>query len=263
MTFIKLMRYQLASMLTVSKLLINVIVYAANVWLVYVLYADLIPGSFLSATAFMFYLPLNPTFDMLRWLLVLLPLLLVVGSFTDFQLKEQSTYLLLQMRSYRMWWQSFALATIISTITFFASGYMVTMLLVKSLSLNLKSRLVDEYLMTFSTSSGAGGFLLRQFSLLVLSTLVLVFIMILIRFLFNHSGLSFTGVTISLVLSITLSSMGPAVGHFLPLSYGFLAFEYNQPFFRSMAILLLTMFVLYFFSWITFKKRKEVLFGLT
>lgn len=263
MTFIKLIRYQLVSMLTIPKLLINVMVYATNVWLVYILYADLMPVGFLETTAFVFYLPINPVFDILRWLLVLLPLFLVVGSFTEHQLKKRSSYLLIQMRSYQMWWHSFALATITLIVTFVTSGYMITMLLVKCLPQNLKSRLVDQPILTFSTSSEAGGFLLREFSLLVLSMIILVLIMIFIYFLSNHSGLSFTGAIISLVLSMNLAAIGPRIGQFFPISYAFLAFENNQSFFMSIMIMVLTIVVLYIFCWMTFKKRKEILFELT
>lgn len=104
MTFIKLVRYQLVSMLSLRKFLIILTVFAINVWLVHVMYSDFIPLRFLDATEFMFLLPITITFDTMRLLLVLLPLLMMIGSFTEGQLKEHGYYLLLRVKSYQMWW---------------------------------------------------------------------------------------------------------------------------------------------------------------
>lgn len=137
------------------------------------------------------------------------------------------------------------------------------MVSVKFWPLLLNHHLGEQPMITFLAPSEAIGYLLQQFSLLILSTMILVFIIIFIYFLSIAATLAFSGVIISLFVSMTLVAIGPEISHFFPISYAFLGFDNNLSFLQSIVIMSLMIVMFYVLCWVTFYRRKEALIGFS
>lgn len=250
-------------MITPKVILITALPFIGNIFLVYSIYEDLIPVESIKATIFMFYFPINIKFDLFRLILILLPILLIIGSFINSEIKERSIYLLLQMKSFRLWFQSLIVASFFTILLYFIVGYVITYVLVLFLPENIvinKSMIPFQFLYT----TNEWTLITHQFFLLILSVLLLVLLNIFFTFLINHTAFASLLTIICLAASITIGNNFPSILNFLPLTYGLFAFrELNgYSFIWSYTFLILSILVLYIFTFGIFMIRKESLFKI-
>lgn len=249
--------------MTPIKILIVVLPFIINIFLVYSVYGDLIPAENVKATTFMFYMPININLDLFRLILILLPILLIIGSFITSEIKERSSYLLIHMKSFHLWFQSFIIASFSSILLFGGLGFVITYVLVLFLQENIMlSKLVIPFHFLYITNEWT--LITHQYFLLILSVFLLVLLNILFTFLINNTAFASLLTIICLVVSITIGNSFPSILNFLPLTYGLFAFrELNgYSFTWSYTFLVLSIFILYIITFGTFMIRKESLFRI-
>ncbi|BAB03897.1 BH0178 [Halalkalibacterium halodurans C-125] len=257
----RVIRYHLLSMLTPIKILLLVFVFMVNTLLVFSIYGDLIPEDSIKATVFMFYVPINIRMDLFRWILVLLPILLIMGAFLSRELKERSLYLLLQMKSFRLWFHSFMIVTFLFVLLFFTVGFVITygMILIFP-----RNAWIDESLFPYFYSVNEWVLVTHQFSLLVLSVFMLVLLKIFFVFLIDNVAVASLMTLICLTASMSIGRVYPSVLDKLPLTYGLFAYRelHAYPFIWSYSILFAGIIALYFLIFCLYRTRRETLFGI-
>lgn len=258
----RIIRFQLHCVITPKTITIMTLPFIANTFLAHSTYGDLMPIENIKAVTFIFYLPINIKFDVFRLIMILLPLLLIIGTFITSELKERSIYLLLHMKSFRLWFQSFIVVSFFTVFLFFMLGYVITYVFVLFFQGNIINDALNPLHFLYTTNEWT--LLTHQFFLLVLSVFLLVLLNILFAFIIKNIAMASLLTIIFLVASITIGNSLPSLLNFLPLNYGLFAFrEFNNfSFAWTYTILLLTIFVVYILNFVIFMIRKETLFRI-
>jgi hypothetical protein len=257
----RVIRYHTLCIMKPINFLFIVLAFLINALLVYSVYCEAIPTGNIQAAAFMFYLPINLPFDLFRWILVLLPILLIVGSFINNEINERSSYSLLQMKSFHRWFHSLIIVCFFSTVVTFIVGFTVTGAVV---SITPREIVSDKWINSFTLlyTSNEWTLLVHQFFLLVLSVFLIVLLKILFTFLVDNSSFSFLLTIIFSVTSIVVGNAYPSILKWLPLTYGLFVFQEinDYSFIWSYVCLMISLLIVYIFTFIVFIIHKESLF---
>jgi len=261
MGLVRIIRYHFHCVMTPTNILFLSLTFIVNTLLVYFTYTDAIPTTDIQATAFMFYLPINLRFDLFRWILILLPVLLILGSFINNEIKERTTYVLLHMKNFRQWFYSVTIVCFSFITLTFLIGFVITFGLVSLIPRDVVS---NEWLeiLNFFYQLNVLKLIVHQFCLLLLTIFLLVLVNILFTFLLNNSSFAFLLTVISEIASITVGYISPDLLKWLPLTHGLLAFHElnNYSFVWSYIYLILNLLILYVLIFRVFMIRRESLF---
>lgn len=207
----------LCSFFKLKYVLCSVGIFVLNSIVVYASYGDFPPSGYVNQIIFMFYMPLNFQFDLLRWLLIFIPILLLLSSFILRELRAHPTYLILRMKSYRDCFHSMFLALCISIIGTIGMGYGITGILVFILNSRIENQ-SDINLSLFLTTNG-WQFLFNHFMLFVLTFVLLFIVHTIFSFIVNNVVFAMFLVIISMISSVAVGYVFPTILKFLPLTY--------------------------------------------
>lgn len=213
----KLVTYYTCSFFKIKYVLGIVAIFVLNSMLVCTSYADLIPNGYTNQIVFMFYMPLNIQFDILRWLLIIIPVLLLLSSCIVRELTNHPTYLILRMKSYRDCFHSIFIAIGISLIGYVGIGYMVTAIFVYFINNNIEGH--NEIPLSLFHNSDGWQVLLSHFILFILTGLLLLIIHTIFLFIINNAVFAMFLVIISMISSVAVGYLFPPILKFLPLTY--------------------------------------------
>ena len=106
MIFVRLTTYYLKTLFSPLTLLAIFGFLSANIFFTYSLFEAYLPVNLLEKVSFMFVLPLEINGDIFRWLLLLLPFLIIPGNLLFKQFKNPPVYLFVRMESFSSWFHS-------------------------------------------------------------------------------------------------------------------------------------------------------------
>jgi hypothetical protein len=253
----KLVGYYLSSFFKPSYLLCVVVSYVLNVFLVNSSYYDFIPNGYVNKIVFMFYMPLNLHFDLLRWLLISLPILLPLSSFILRELNERPAYFILRMKSYNRWFHSIFISTFIIIIVTIMIAIGITGITI--LLFNSKIVASSEIGLSSFQNTNGWGLLLNQFSLLIFTMILLLILHTICSFLVSNNVFAMLLIIISMISSVVIGSLFPSLLKVLPLTYCLFAFRElkETSFFWSNSIILIGIFLSYGLLYFLFNNLKE------
>ncbi|MFJ7406139.1 MULTISPECIES: hypothetical protein [unclassified Lysinibacillus] len=257
----KLVCYYLRSFFNLTYVLCIVGVFVLNGILVHASYDDLIPDGYANQIVFMFYMPLNIQFDLLRWLLIFIPILLFLSSFILREMRDHPTYLILRMKSYRHCFHSMFIAICISLVGTLGIGYGVTGIVVFLLNHQIDQS--DIGLSLFLNTNG-WQLLLNHFSLFILTLLLLLIVHTIFSFIMHNAVFAMFTVIISMISSATIGYLFPSLLKFLPLTYFLLGLREMQEvtFAWSNSIILLCIVLSYCVLYMLFINLREKIVGV-
>jgi len=212
-----LFTYYLCSFFKLKYVLCSVGIFVLNSIVVYASYGDITPSGYVNQIVFMFYMPLNFQFDLLRWLLIFIPILLLLSSFIFRELCAHPTYLILRMKSYRDCFHSIFIAIGISLIGYVGIGYMVTAIFVYFINNNIEGH--NEIPLSLFHNSNGWQVLFSHFILFILTGLLLLIIHTIFLFIINNAVFAMFLVIISMISSVAVGYLFPPILKFLPLTY--------------------------------------------
>ena len=258
----KLVSYYLRSFFNITYVLCIVGVFVLNGILVHASYGDLIPNGYANQIVFMFYMPLNIQFDLLRWLLIFIPILLFLSSFILREMRDHPTYLILRMKSYRHCFHSMFIAICISLVGTLGIGYGVTGIVVFLLNNQIGNQ-SDICLSLFLNTNG-WQLLLNHFTLFILTLLLLLIVHTIFSFIIHNAVFAMFTVIISMISSATIGYLFPSLLKFLPLTYFLLGLREMQEvtFAWSNSIILLCIVLSYCVLSMLFINLREKIVGV-
>lgn len=212
-----LFTYYLCSFFKLKYVLCSVGIFVLNSIVVYASYGDITLSGYVNQIVFMFYMPLNFQFDLLRWLLIFIPILLLLSSFILRELCAHPTYLIQRMKSYRHCFHSIFIAIGISLIGYVGIGYMVTAIFVYFINNNIEGH--NEIPLSLFHNSNGWQVLLSHFILFILTGLLLLIIHTIFLFIINNAVFAMFLVIISMISSVAVGYLFPPILKFLPLTY--------------------------------------------
>ena len=259
---IKLVFYYLRTFVNITTVLCIVGIFVLNGILVHASYSDFTPNGFVNQIVFMFYMPLNFQFDLLRWLLIFIPILLMLSSFILREVRDHPTYLILRMQNYRHCFHSMFIAICISLVGKIGIGYGMTGILVFFLNSQIKTQ-SDIGLSLFLNMNG-WQLLLNHYTLFILTLLLLLIVHTIFLFLANNAVFAMLIVIISMISSVAIGYLFPTLLKFLPLTYFLLGLRELQElsFAWSNSIILLCIVLSYCVLNVLFNKLREKIVGV-
>jgi len=253
----KLVTYYTCSFFKIKHVLCIVAIFFLNSIIVCTSYADLIPNGSANQIVFMFYMPFNIQIDILRWLLIFIPILLLVSSCIVGELRNHPTYLIQRMKSYRHCFHSIFIAIGINLVGYIGIGYMVTTIVVYFFNNKIEGH-NDIAISLFLTPDG-WQVLLSHFTLFILTTLLLLIVHTIFLFIINNAVFAMFIVIISMISSVAIGYLFPSFLKFLPLTYFLLGLREMQDnsFAWTNSIILLCMALSYCLLYILFINLRE------
>ncbi|UED82375.1 hypothetical protein FH508_0010885 [Lysinibacillus sp. CD3-6] len=258
----KLIFYYLCSFFKPTYVLCIVGVFVLNGILVHTTYGDLIPNGYANRIVFMFYMPLNIQFDLLRWLLIFIPILLFFSSFILRELRDHPTYLILRMKSYRHCFHSMFIAICISLVGTVGIAYGVTGMVIFFFNSQIEGQ-SNTGLSLFLSTNGWQE-LLNHFTLFILTLLLLLIVHTIFSFIIHNAAFAMFTVIISMIASATIGYLFPSLLKFLPLTYFLLGLREMQEVTSawSNSIILLCIVLSYCVLSILFINLREKIVGI-
>lgn len=256
--FFNLTKNYFQNLFIVKNFIYVQIIFIANVFLVWTNYLDLIPPEKIKAICSMFIFPINIQFDLFRWLLLLLPFLIIVNIFINNALKENPVYYFLRIGNFSYLYHSimfisFGFIFIQSLIGFILTGLIVYFIpITNSAVQNSEIVLLD----TLSTS-----FSWKLFSHIFFIFVLSIILFILINTFFNFIIRNFNGAFFLTIICITsalpFGLMFPNLIDWNPLTYSLLAYHKLNNFTWQYIILCLCILTLYFVNSLIFHIKRE------
>jgi len=259
---IKLVSYYLSSFLKPVYLLCIGGVFVLNVFLVYSAYGNLLPNGYLNKMVFMFYMPLNLQFDLLRWLLLLLPILLILSSFILREVNERPTYIILRMRSYNRWFHSMFVSAFIVIVISIVIGFGMTGITIYLFHSGIGTS-SDTGLAPFLNTNG-WLLVLNQFTLYILTLLLLLILHTIFSLLVDNTAFALLLIIIIMISSVTIGYLFPSLLKYIPLTYCLFAFKEMKEisFGWSNSIIVLCIILSYSLLFLLFTNLKEKIVGV-
>lgn len=259
--FFILIRHHSNNLFTVKKFAFCQIFFVINVYLVWSSYFNIIPSEKIKVISLMFFLPINMNFDLFRWILLLLPFLIIVNSFINVALKESPTYFLLRTGNSTHWFHSLFAASFLFILTNLLLGFILTGLIVFSISIPNNVALDSTNLLYSLSTTGSWNFLVHLFFIFVLSIFFFILINTLFTFIIHNSTGAFLLTIVCILSAFTFVNIFPNSARWNSLTYSLLAFQQlNKVSFTWYYVsLLFCILFLYFLNSIIFKYRKEFL----
>lgn len=256
MIFFHIIRYQSLYLFKPFTFWFFFVCFILNALLSYFLYSSFMPIDNLKATTFVFYLPINISIDVFRIILLILPFLLFYNMNIQREMEERSVYILLRIKSFKIWFHSLMLITFIFTFSFILLGYLITYGIVSFLPSH-------EYIITFNKLQLENNlfYLLEQYILLSLSLVLILFLNTLFIFLIENIEVSTILTLLVLLIPTVIGNLSPQTTTYFPTTYGFFVFKENKDFsfFTEFSTLLFCIFVTYMTTYLIFYHKKETL----
>lgn len=258
----KLVTYYTCSFFKIKYVLCIVAIFVLNSMLVYTSYADLMPNSFVNQIIFIFYMPVNIQFDVLRWLLIFIPILLSLSSCIVRELHNHPTYLIQRMKSYRHCFHSIFIAIGISLVGYIGIGYGVTAVFVSFFNSRIEGH--NNIALSLFLNTNGWQVLLSHFTLFILTTLLLLIVHTNFLFIINNAVFAMFIVIISMISSVATGYLFPSSLKFLPLTYFLLGLREMQDisFVWANSIILLSIALSYILLYILFINLREKIVGV-
>ena len=256
--FLKLLKYHSGNIFTLKKVLFCQVFFILNSYLFYSNYSNMVSDDQIKTFSVMFFLPINPNLDLFRWILLLLPFLLITHSFLFQNLKESPTYLLLRMKDSMQWFHSLFVTSFVFIIFNLCMGFILTRAVV----------FFHPYDATKSLYSLAilnnWVFIRDLFFIFALSIIFLSLLNTLFVFVINNSNGAFLLTILCIFASFTFSSIFPFLSTWNPITHSLFALHsLNNHTIKwyYLSLILYIMFI-YVVIYILFKYRKEKLLKL-
>lgn len=206
------------------------------------------------AVYFAFYAPRVPTLDLFRALLLVLSFLLICTHFIQTDVRERSSYILLRIKSMKLYFHSLFSMMILFTFVFVLIGYVIALLLTFVFY-------KVEIPQTDSLSYDINGFVLcQQYLLLALSIIALLLINNVIVLLIRNIEIATVLLVLLFIGSFYFVSMYPNQYLYIPFLYGFFDFHPNladRDFLLEVIVLCFSSIILYGISYFIYLGKKD------
>lgn len=255
----KLITCHSKGLFTFKNFIIIQITFALNAFLAWTNYLSIMPPEKVKIVSYMFFFPINISFDLFRWLLLLLPFLLIIISFLNKAFKESPIYYLLRVGNLTSWFHSLFIASFLFILTSLVSGFFLTGLIVSFLPSTSDVMINNDSLLIFYSNVENWTYLIHLFFILLFSIFFLILINTSFTFVINNSQIPFLLTIICLLSAFAFGVISPDLVEWYPLTYSLFAFHnFKEVSFIWYYVYLLShILVFYFFNTIVFKYRKE------
>ncbi|MEC1179634.1 hypothetical protein P9B03_14130 [Metasolibacillus meyeri] len=256
--FINTLKYHLHSLIKPIHIWGLIATFLSYTFFVHTMYEEIMPSTTFKVLAFTFYFPIYSNLDVFRWLLLIVPLLVMIGNFMTSEIKERGIFVLLHVGSYHMWFHSLMLSVLLFTFFYFLFGFIS----IGFISWFLATPNGGEIALPFFNKMATSYLIGHEFFLLIFVAILLVWISIFLTFLLNQAALA-TILTIICSSAVQIGNyIAPNLMSYLPLTYSFLAFRemHHLPFRWSYLLILLSLMIIYLFAYIYFLKKNETIF---
>ena len=218
-----------------------------------------LPYSGLKSVAFLLYLPTNPSFDLVRWLLILTPYLLITGLFLHDEFTGRFVNVSIQSKRSTLWLDSFLIVMTLFITVGTILGFCINMM--AGFLINDGGEAVWMEGSMFEKVN-AVNLLVREFILMNGSAMIAVLTNILLTLLFRNMGVATLLTVTSIIVSFAVARLATPLIPWLPINMGLTAFNEIQPFslFHGTTVSVAMIVILIALIRLVFRYRLESLF---
>lgn len=202
--------------------------------------------------------PVNLGFDVLKWLLIQLPYIVIIGEFFYRDITHRMIYIFPRIGNVKVWFTSAIVTIAIFVLIYYLLGFGITYTLFKLFGNVQNSKSILENFILFQEYTTV-SLLYNLFSLLVLSSIILILINMIFTIFIGNSTVSFTLIMVFILISILINSTFPNLTKWWPVSQGVLAWHDFTYFtlYWSYVYLLLLLIILPFIYYFVFLSKME------
>ena len=208
----------------------------------------------LASVYFVFYAPIIPTLDLFRALLLVTVFLLLFNHFIQTELRDRSSYILLRIKNMKLYFHSLLSTMMLFTFVFILIGYVIALLLT-FVFYKVEIPQTEQFLYDINWR-----LLFKQYLLLVLSIILLLFINNVIVLLFKNIEIATLIIFILFICSFYYVLFNPNQYIYIPFLYGFFNFQPSigdRSFLLESTILCISNIVLYMLSYFIYQRKKD------
>ncbi len=166
--------------------------------------------------------PRSINYELLRWSLHQVPILILAGLFVNKQFRDRSINVLIRVGSFKAWLNSMLISIVIFVSAYYILGYGINLMLLKLIN-NPGSILNADDKVGLLKAYSSSSLILHQLLLLIASTFVAILMNLFFTIITKNSKLSFTIIMIGIFVSIGIEEVNLQLNKWLPFNQGILS----------------------------------------
>ncbi|WP_062352928.1 hypothetical protein [Bacillus kwashiorkori] len=213
-----LVNYYCKVLLTPKNLLFISICFLLNVIIVLSAYSSLLPMEYIKAIDFLFIFPINLQLDSYRWILLLLPFLLISHSLINNSFRNSPVYFLIRMENFLFWFHSLFIGLFIFTSASLLIGIFVSAIAIFLISLPVDAQVSSELFLQTLNINSSWLLLIHIYFVYLLTIFLLVLLNVIVGWLFDNATIGFLITIVLVFFSIFTSGINMFIFQWNPLA---------------------------------------------
>lgn len=254
MNFFSVFRFHYVNLFKKTNILIVMVFFLIYCVSSFLIYGVAPTYDTLTSVYFVFYAPIIPTLDLFRALLLVTVFLLLFNHFIQTELRDRSSYILLRIKSTKLYFHSLLSTMMVFTFVFILIGYVIALLLT-FVFYKVEIPQAEQFLYDINWD-----LLLQQYLLIVLSIILLISINNVMVLLFKNIEIATLIIFLLFICSFYSLLFNPNQYIYIPFLYGFFNFQPSigdRAFLLECIILCVSNIVLYMLSYFIYQRKKD------